>query len=880
MLSKAYVEAVAPRVLIKAARFFAFVLVVMAPASSSGAFGLTTATDSYTIDTGAGLVFKVRRTDNGVSTQSAGDLMSLVYNGVEYQDLSRGSQINSGFDFLYTGVSAVFVSAAVVNVSFIKVTVLAGDLTHYYLARNGDPHIYMATYFATEPSTLGLCRFIVRIPSTLLPNGPVPSDIRNNTGAIESGDIFGMADGTTRSKHYSNMRLIDWSYIGATGDDVGVWIVRSNHEGDSGGPFYRSLLNQCGTDQEITYIINYGEAQTEPFRTNILNGPYALVFTTGGPPPALDTAWVANMGLTGYVGTAGRGSVIGAGLFGRETSYRYTVGFANTDAQYWTDAAESNGSFAMTNMLPGTYTMRIYKNEFAVHSASVVVTAGTTNHLGNISITGDPSTAVPRWRIGNWDGTPNEFLDADKITTMHPSDVRLSNWNPGPYVIGSSSPDTGIPCYQWKDVNGSQVVQFTLTAGQLVASTIRIGITVAFEGARPKITVNSYTSANPSPSTQPDTRTLTVGTYRGNNTTYSFAVPASAFVAGTNTLTIFPISGSGAAGFLSAGYSLDCIDMYQGALQTLAVPSAPTNLIVTATNLQVTLKWNAVSGASNYTVLRAMGSGGPYTTIASGVTATNYLDPAPGSSTGYYVIRAGNSSGTGTNSAEVSVVAGIDIAAILIRAGSVWRYFDKTNDLGASWRSNTFSDAGWSNGRARLGFGNDGEVTKVASNRQWTTYFRHQFYIPNPALVTALEARLTRDDAAVIYLNGAEVWRDTNMPAGTLTNMTPALVALGGVNETNWLPSALDPGALISGWNLLAAEVHQQSLTSSDIGFDFELNAEAIIAARPVLNISVSNGVSFLGWPADASYFHLYAATNLTAPAARASFACRRPSAA
>src|SRR6185436_16603904 len=72
---------------------------------AAGAFGLKTNSDYYTVDTGGGLVFKVRRTDNGVSTQSAGDLMSLVYNGVEYQDQSRGSQVNSGFDFLYTGVS-------------------------------------------------------------------------------------------------------------------------------------------------------------------------------------------------------------------------------------------------------------------------------------------------------------------------------------------------------------------------------------------------------------------------------------------------------------------------------------------------------------------------------------------------------------------------------------------------------------------------------------------------------------------------------------------------------------------------------------------------------------------------------------------------------
>jgi rhamnogalacturonan endolyase len=833
----------------------------------AGAFGLTTAADSYTVDTAAGLFFKVRRTDNLSNTQSAGDLMSLVFNGVEYQDLSRGSQINSGFDYLYAGVSAVTVTAAVVNVDYIKVTVTAGDLTHYYLARRGYPHIYMATHFATEPDTLGLCRFIVRIPEALLPNGPAPSDIRNNIGAIESADIFGMADGTTRSKHYSNMRLKDWAHIGATGANVGVWIVRSNHEGDSGGPFYRSLLNQCGSDQEITYILNYGEAQTEPFRTNILNGPYTLAFTSGGLPPALDTTWVSSMGLTGYVTMAGRGAVACGGFGGRDTSYDYTVGFANGQSQYWTDAAATSGSFVMGDMLPGTYSMRVFKGELAVHTTSVTVTAGGTNQLGSFNITGDPSSAKPLWRIGNWDGTPNEFLNGDRITIMHPSDVRLGTWNPGPYVVGSSSPATGMPCYQWKDVNGAQVVQFTLAAGQILASTIRIGITTAFEGA--KITVNAYTSANPSPSTQPDTRTLTVGTYRGNNTTYTFAVPASAFVVGTNTLTIYPISGSGATGYLSAGYSLDCLDMYQGALQILPLPAAPTNLMATATNLQVSLKWNASSGATRYEVHRAIASGGPYERIESNLTTTYFLDASLPRATCYYVVRAGNSSGTGTNSSELQVVAGLDLASTLISAGAVWRYFDKTNDLGTSWRSNSFSDLAWSNGTARLGYGNDGEVTKVASNRQWTTYFRRQFHIPNPTNVVALDGRVTRDDAAVIYLNDTEIWRDTNITSGVITSTTPALVALGGADETNWLTLDLPTGTrslLVQGWNTIAAEVHNQSLTSSDIGFNFELTGQVIISAPPRLAISREGGGIALAWPSDASYFALHSASNLMQP--------------
>lgn len=233
------------------------------------------------------------------------------------------------------------------------------------------------------------------------------------------------------------------------------------------------------------------------------------------------------------------------------------------------------------------------------------------------------------------------------------------------------------------------------------------------------------------------------------------------------------------------------------------------------------------------------------------------------------VATFGGTSVTGTVALAVTAPAP-PVPVTLISPGAVWKYFDQTNDLGTTWRSNTFNDAAWASGVARLGYGNDGEVTKVASNRQWTTYFRRQFYVPNPANVTALDARLTRDDAAVIYLNGTEVWRDTNLTSGIITNQTPALVALGGADETNWLTlSFITPplSLLKPGWNLLAAEVHNQSLTSSDIGFNFELSGMALIAGAPRCNIFSAPESLTLSWPDDASYFAAYFATNLTPPA-------------
>jgi rhamnogalacturonan endolyase len=534
---------------------------MLATVAAVSAFGLTQDANFYTIDTGAGLVFKVRRLDNGVSTQSAGDIASMVYNGVEYQDQARGTQVNSGFDFLYSGISAVDVSAVTVGTDVVKVTVKAGNLTHYYIARRGEAKIYMGTYFTSEPDTLNLARFIVRVPIARLPNGPAPSDLRGYTGAIEASDIFGMPNGETRSKHYSNMRLKDWQYIGATGTNVGLWIVRDNNEGNSGGPFYRSLLNQgTSTDQEITYIINYGEGQTEPLRTKILN-TYTMVFNDGSAPGAVDTSWLGTLGLTGWVGPEARGAVSGAAITGRDPRFAYTVGFSNATAQYWAAADTTDGHFASTGMIPGTYTMKVYKNELAVDTRTVTVNAGASTDAGTIAVTGDPGAATALWRIGDWDGSPAEFVNGGKVTTMHPSDVRMASWTPGDYVVGTSTPATSFPAYQWKDVNGALTVRFNLRQSQIVPLRLRVGITTAFAGGRPKAQVNGWVSANPSPSTQPSSRTLTVGTYRGNNTMYTFDIPASELVVGQNVLTLTAISGTSGTRFLSPGYSYDAIDL-------------------------------------------------------------------------------------------------------------------------------------------------------------------------------------------------------------------------------------------------------------------------------------------------------------------------------
>ncbi|MFD7813550.1 rhamnogalacturonan lyase B N-terminal domain-containing protein [Streptomyces sp. NPDC059785] len=527
----------------------------LAAPAAAASFGWTDDGSNYVIDTGANLVLKVSKTN--------GDLTSLVYRGTEYQGYGgKNSHVESGL-----GTSTVTITQSGTT---ILVSVTYGTLKLYYAARSGENNVYVWTNKAD--TSVSATRYIVRVKAGLFLNDE-PDSYTYAPTTIEASDVFAKTDGQTRSKHYSKLRVMDYNYIGWTTGSVGLYIVRSNHEKASGGPFYRSLLRHQESGGGGLYeILYYGENQTESERFG-LQGPYVIAFTDGGAPSSslypgtLTTSWADSLGLSGYVSASGRGRVAGVGITGRNTSFAYTVGLANSAAQYWGAARSSDGYFSIAGVLPGTYTLTVFKGELAVYTGSVMVSANTTTTLNTIAIpsTNDPGNASVIWRINDWNGTPSGFKNADLMTYAHPSDVRASSWT-GNVVIGSGTETSAFPCYLWKDVNSGIIVYFKLTAAQAAAAhTLRIGVTTAYANGRPQVVINdTWTSAVPSPPTQPSTRSLTVGSYRGNNNTFTYSVPASAWLTDTsayNTLKIYVASGSGTTSYLSAGTAIDAIDL-------------------------------------------------------------------------------------------------------------------------------------------------------------------------------------------------------------------------------------------------------------------------------------------------------------------------------
>jgi rhamnogalacturonan endolyase len=684
-------------------RSLLFVSCLLVPASAFGAFGYTDNGTAYVVDTGAGLVFQVRKTD--------GTITSIVFNGTEYNGPSgKGSHIASGLGTPTT------VSPETDGSTYVKITLqtdpsngVAASLTHYLVVRNGDNTIYMATYPTAEPG-VGELRWITRLDPSVIPDGPAPSDLSGNTGAIESTDIFGMADGTTRSKYYGDNltrgkdRAMDLTYCGATGPGIGCWMVFGNRESSSGGPFFRDIENQQGGDQEIYNYMNSGHNQTEANRLNVLHGPYALVFTTGvSPTLPIDFSWMGGLGLTGWVPASGRGAVSGTAT-GIPAGFQGVMGFANTSAQYWATVA-GDGTYTCSGVKPGTYTATLYKGELQVATGSVTVTAGTTTPLNLTSAEPKPSVI---FRIGDWDGTPAGLLNANNITQMHPSDVRNANWGPLTYTVGVNDPSS-FPAAQFRAANSPTTIKFNLTANQIVNLTARIGITCSYQkgGARPQVSVNAFTAVVPGTSTQPDSRSITLGTYRGNNVLYTYAIPSSALLVGKNTMTITPASGSPDSGtWLSASWAYDAVEL-DGPI------AAPVITYVGGSPLVI----NGTAEPLKQIALTLDGStpAGSAVASASGTWSITFGGPLTPGLHNFTAVASDDNGNSGPASAPFAIDTSIAVPVITAAVGDTGTYASGATTSDRVFVLNGTAGVGNTVTLTRLGVGNIGTVTADGS---------------------------------------------------------------------------------------------------------------------------------------------------------------------
>lgn len=194
----------------------------------------------------------------------------------------------------------------------------------------------------------------------------------------------------------------------------------------------------------------------------------------------------------------------------------------------------------------------------------------------------------------------------------------------------------------------------------------------------------------------------------------------------------------------------------------------------------------------------------------------------------------------------------------LITSGFTWKYFDLGDVNDPNWNTLSYNDANWNSGQAELGYGDGDENTTVgygndANNKHITTYFRTTINVINPQQYTHLALSMKRDDGAVVYINGNEVWR-SNMPNGTIAFSTPADGTVAWPNEDDWHNINISAAYLVNGQNVVAVEVHQENGSSSDVSFNFTMiahsNLNATVTRGPYLQKVNQNSI-ILRWRTD-----------------------------
>ncbi len=179
-----------------------------------------------------------------------------------------------------------------------------------------------------------------------------------------------------------------------------------------------------------------------------------------------------------------------------------------------------------------------------------------------------------------------------------------------------------------------------------------------------------------------------------------------------------------------------------------------------------------------------------------------------------------------------------------------WNFHDQNTNLGTAWKDSAynFTDAGWTligaagNIGGLYGFENSALpgpglrtplLDSTTAANHITYYFRKEFQYdgdPNGATITI---DLINDDSAYFYLNGSPIGGQRLGPEPDWKDLASATIG----NAAEELAAVTHNGsALVSGTNVLCAEVHQINDSSSDCVFGARMSIAAPTNPSVVIN--------------------------------------------
>ncbi|GLU52875.1 hypothetical protein Dfri01_23360 [Dyadobacter frigoris] len=350
---------------------------------------------------------------------------------------------------------------------------------------------------------------------------------------------------------------------------------------------------------------------------DVANGYNILRSITAGGPYTSIGSWTNNT-LTTYTDWAVTNG----------TTYYYKVSANNQSGTSGTSSEASAQPVATTASLPTGWTTK------DIGSTTTVGSAGYSNVVNNTFVVNGSGSGMG--------GTSDSFTytygvaTGDFTITAH---MAVTNWawtggDKAGFVIRESLDPNAKSLTLYQGELGNRFTRFETRSTTGGSTTWQGGNKFSFSPwYRLQRTGNIFTAYQSTDGI--NWGTIGTSTVEMNNTCYVGLSVCAGAAGSFSNITYEEVTLSGGSGI---------------------VPAAPTGLTGTAGNTNVSLSWESVSGAAGYTLKRATASGGPYTTVASGLNALNYTDTnLQNGTTYYYVVAAANFAGEGGNSAEAAI---------------------------------------------------------------------------------------------------------------------------------------------------------------------------------------------------------------------------------
>ncbi len=159
---------------------------------------------------------------------------------------------------------------------------------------------------------------------------------------------------------------------------------------------------------------------------------------------------------------------------------------------------------------------------------------------------------------------------------------------------------------------------------------------------------------------------------------------------------------------------------------------------------------------------------------------------------------------------------------MVVAANDSWQYFQGNSEPPATWTDNNFDASSWSTGPGGIGYGDGDDGTTIAPVP--SVYLRINFNLVDTSIIYWAILHVDYDDAFVAYLNGHEIARANIGTVGLRPSFSDfsiidheANMPLSGIPERFIIQKDTLKKYMIEGVNLLALQVHNSAIESSDL---------------------------------------------------------------